>query len=315
MANLFVICRPIIASFILIIAIQSNATADFTIPDEVVQKIDAILAMPAKVYKIDDEAEQKMLRNIDDFFNQYIDSRNAEAIIDSNGSYETLRQELITNKPISIYSGITQALKPDEPVIIWYTKEPKKRRFFKRLEIGSTTKLTDDEIKRLSRYFIQREKLCKETSFDRFKVADVTTHVRRERDAGNVAGKRHYLRQRAIIVRELFGLEVINSRQIIELHPESKELLAYKSIQWSPILLSSGMDYPLLTRNEVLQEIKAAYDFPASDQIIETVYPVYFLTEQKAVPCIAVFPKIRNDQTEPLQVMVFSIIQGITIDS
>jgi hypothetical protein len=302
-----------VAALVMVAVFASSAVADLVIPSEVVQSIDTILTQPIRVYDLDHGAEQKILSRVDEFFSQHFDSRRAEKISDPDGTYETLRDEPGENKPIPLFSGEIPTLNPEAPVVVWYTKEPGMRRFFKRFQAPSPTKLPNDDVELLARDFLLREELCKETSGDRIGRAQVTTHVRRKRSADRSAGPQEFLRQRAVITRELFGLEVVNSRQIVEVHPESRELLAYKSLRWTPILLPSGREHQLLSRDEVLQEIKDAYDLPGVEQLIEAVVPVYFLTERFAVPCVAVHPEIRDDQTAPGRIVVFSIVRDIPL--
>lgn len=211
-------------------------------------KIESILSKKYHVYKLDFLANERVFSTIDKFFKEKIEKSHK----------------------------------------VWYERTPLEISFTKDFRKPTQKLLTDNEVSKIARDFITLNKFILSSSKD--KIAGLQVYARKLNRYNEKAEleEEYLILQRAIFNRIFNDLNVINSKQIVDVHPETKEILAYKSIYWTPIAEDSGRDHTYQTKEEIIKHIDDVLKISQDMNTIQNIEAAYLQTEKLLVPVLVV---------------------------
>lgn len=286
---------PIIIVFLCLTCNIQLTYAQVKMTREIEKQISAIVNLPIKAFELDLEENEKRFQNVDSYFSSYINLDHDTALLEKDSQSITIKNPVSKSKPVTFSANKTERNAVFSEAYTWYTKEPQKRIYTKELNIPAKTKLKDDELVSLSMGFILKNQFCKSSRTDSLVVSELLSRKRSQLGTSGTKLKTEVLFQRVMFKRKVLGMEVLNSKLIVDIYPDLKEVIAYKHIRWTPLKEDTGYSIPKINEKEVVDKIRdaktAAY-FEVSD-----VKAMYYQTETKLVPVLAVHMKSLRDTT------------------
>lgn len=134
-----------------------------------------------------------------------------------------------------------------------------RRSFLKLLEVPSVETIPQDEAIRIAKEFIDQNSLCKVSSNDKFGNEKVIALRRQKLESEKRGSGTLTIYQSVELDRYLFGLRVFGSKQIVHIHPQSSEILGYRSIDWPPVKEEARQPADILSVEELIRRIASTF--------------------------------------------------------
>ncbi|MBN1274623.1 MAG: hypothetical protein JXB26_20370 [Candidatus Aminicenantes bacterium] len=177
--------------------------------------------------------------------------------------------------------------------------------------------MANDKVEERGRTFIERNGFCLQTEIDKIMRTRFLLLQRQKIMEQGVQPRAKTLSQEVIFVREIDGLEVFNSKQVVSVHPDSEEILAYRSLNWTPIDNDSAKIPAYFDFKEVIEKIKKAYEKSPYTFEIKKIQLGLYQAKNIIFPAlkICVNPIIEeNANKPPLKNLVISLAKDLNID-
>ena len=309
-----VILETVIIASLLIPLISS---ADVTISGEIRSDIARILENPVPVYKLDLSANSTNFKHMDKWFSRYIDFGKAERRKEKRAEEEFYRITLTENNPIAAkVSG--SGVRPRGEYEIWYVKEPRSRIFVKEIRVPSKKNLPETEVIDLGEDFITGYNFCRITDLDRMYDPVVVSRRRMPlRDDVRESDKETYYHS-VEFRREFAGHEVVNSKQSVDIHPDTKEVLAYRNITWTPVKEDSGELKSYISLGRLIDDIESAFKDEDISFTVVKVEAGMFQTDVRMFPVLLVqakeTPEPRNYSPEE-PALILPLVEFTKLDT
>jgi hypothetical protein len=152
----------------------------------------------------------------------------------------------------------------------------------------SDATLKEEEVTRLAQTFITRNRFYRVTAMDSLGPVQVVSRIWSSSEDDFREADKKTIFQRVIFKRRFDGLDVIGSKQIVDVNPKTREVLSYKSLGWSPVDESAGKEFRYLDKDEVVAHIDSVLGISTNRNNILSIEPAYLQTETMLVPVIAV---------------------------
>lgn len=291
--------------------------AEYVIEPSVIDQIKVILKNPVKIYDLDLKENDRVFKHIDKQFDKYLDLRIFSCKKKDNEKIIQCSHEVKRNVPIAPPGITVTGIIARKPFKIFYNKEPAARSFFKGLWSPSLKVRSKKVIGELGSRFILHNKLFHETEQD--KMLNYIVIAWKSQNIGqNVRDSKKYtLRYRVKYSRQFLGWKVINSKQIVDIHPKSLEILAYKNIDWTPIDNSSGKYKPYVSVSDILDQIHNFFAEDKAEYKIKDVQTVWYQSKRMIFPVIQIKSQRPNkigEFTPIRQTLLISLIEGLGMD-
>jgi hypothetical protein len=281
------------AALVLVGALASAAASAARAAEVVVDPrarldIQRALADPLPLRKLDAARTQARLGQVDAFFAGYLDLDKATRMPDRHRAGTTnFRVPALAALPIRADPGREAPRGIDEAGQAWYTRFDVGRSYRTEWRRPAATVLPEAEAGRLAREFLGREGMAVLTEGDELGTPRVLTRTRRLVAGSPEGQRREVLAQRIEFGRIFRGAPVINSRQVVEIHPGTKELLAYRISSWPVVAGGAGEARPYRTLDEVVSDVRAAHAKAAGSFRLLGGRHGYLATREELVPVIA----------------------------
>lgn len=298
-------------------AIPSSLFADIAISSEIRSEIARILENPVPVYKLDLPENNKNFKHMDKWFSRYIDFGKAERRKDKKSEEEFYRITLSENNPIAAkVSG--SGVRPRGEYEIWYVKEPRSRIFVKEIRVPSKKNLPDADVIALGEDFITGYGFCSITDLDRMHDLVVVSRRRKPLRGDVTESDKETFYHSVEFRREFAGLEVVNSKQSVDIHPDTKEVLAYRSITWTPVDEDSGELKSYISLERLIEDIESAFEDKATSFSVIKVEAGMHQTDVRIFPVLVVharqMPEPRNYSPEE-PALILPLIEFTKLDT
>lgn len=304
---------------IMIIALLIYATgskAEIVMDKKVQSKIAKILQQPVQVYRVDSDAGMRILIKIDDWVNNRIDLSRANKNKFKKEDHEGFLVKMEKNAPISASGKNIQGVQPKQAFDVFYIQNSYKRRFVKDVTVPTRKKLSKETVERIGRDFIKHREFCRQTEFDRIGRADVVSRVRQQIKEAGALGEKLILSQDVVFKRYFKGLEVFNSKQTVGIHPESKEILAYKTFNWTPVNEQSGKKMTYEKLDVILKRIENAFEKSPYTFEVTDVSSGMYQAEDMIFPVIRIKaePQLKEGEPEPgRKILIVGLVKGLEV--
>jgi len=285
--------KHIIALAILFVSISSsNAQIDARI----LVRLDTLIGSKLNVYHIDNKTNMVTFKNIDTYFNanfnlNYTADQIAKGLTENRTLTLKSNLQIVDNKINSaIFSpGLTQ-------IQVRYKVGKYERQFIKELRLPVERKLENDKVISISKDFVEKNKFL--ATNERDKVADIQIFTRKldaYNDGLQKTGEKFIL-QRAVFKRKVNNLPVLNSKLIVDIHPQTSEILAFKVFEWGAIDPSSAVEVKYKTKNTILEEVNKALLLDNRANEITSIDLAYLQLEDFLAPVLKIsFRAVQRD--------------------
>ncbi len=250
-------------------------------------EIGAILRKPAQVYELDAARNKVVFDRIDAQFARQFDFSKATS---KQGRSGIQRYKLLVEKnvPIFVTEGTAEGLAPPKAFYARYEKGPQRRAFKKELAVPALRTLDEKTAIALADGWVKKNALCVESDLDAMASPSVASLRRQRLDGVGKPADKMTLLHRVEFKRKVTGLEVINSKQVVELHPTTREVLGYESLNWTPIVATSGKQYPYLSLDETVAQIESQIAKSRAKRRVTSVRAAMFQDEKYVFPVLVV---------------------------
>ena len=309
--------KLLLMTIALILCLPSGSRAGIILDEEVTAKITEIMQQPVKVYDLDYAKGDEILKRMDDWASGQLNISGAEIIEYEEGRHTGLHIKTAENIPIAVSGEKTEGVKSKRPFDVFYIKERFSRRFIKDLTVPTTQKLTPEEVKRLGEDFIEGHKFYSKTELDKMGAFDVISRMRRRINIKGDLGEALAICQTAVFKRSFNGLEVFNSKQNVSIHPDSREIISYKSLNWIPVDERSGKEVPYDSSETILERIQVVFSKSPYTIKVSDVHLGMYVVNDKIAPAIRLKGKaqLEKGKSEPIRkTLIVGLIKGLEIE-
>lgn len=300
------------------LCLTSNSQAKIVLDKEVKSQISRIMQQPVQVYNLDHAKGNELLKRIDDWSSEYLSISNAERNEYKVGNRSGLHLKMDKNIPVPAMATKIEGVQPTRPFDVFYIKEPSKRRFIKDLTVPTTKRLTEEEVKRLSKDFIERHGFYHKTDIDEMVASKVISRMRRRIDIKDGMGEELTLSQSSYLKRVFNGLEVFNSKQIVAFHPDSREVVSYRSLNWTPVDERSGKAMAYDSPEAIFRQIEGVFKTsPYIEKVSDLRFGMY-LVNNMMVPVIRlkVQPQNNAKKSESIRkTLIVGLVKGLEVEN
>lgn len=275
-----------------------------------------ILGKPMKVFQLDPEENKRNLDLMDKWAEKYINLRKATSRKNKQGDRVTFRLQVRKNLPISPPGEAVEGIDTKSPFYVSYTKEPQKRSFVKEPLVTSRRSLSDKDVIDIGMSFIKENKFCKITDNDKLGTPLVLSRKRYELKSDMKQGDALTISQRVEFKREFFDFEVINSKQIVDIHPDTREIMSYKNIMWTAVDETSGRSMPYISQQEVVAQIDSVFAKSKAKYKVIGIKSGMYQTDKIIFPVLVVYTEYQLEEEEGIpeeRVLVINLVKGLDL--
>lgn len=297
-----------------LLALTSHAHAKIVIKPDIQKQIQAIVAKPQKVYPLDFMENERIFKRIDQWADTIINISQLEPKR-AKKDQKTYWIETSDNTPIAVQQGGGKPIEIKKPFRIKYIQTPQKRSLRKAVHIPSEKKLEDQMVADIGKQFIISNGFIRSTPMDVINGHFVVNRLCKPLTATSKQNRKTLtILQRVIFKRGFNGIEVLNSKQIVDIHPDSGEILAYKAFNWTPTVESKGAAASYKSTDDIIGEIKDAFEEKMDWYQVTKIKPGMFQTDKIMLPVLSVFTDRQplKDGSIPIQrVLIISLVKNI----
>jgi len=303
---------PLVIGFLFLsYPVRSETIIDPDIKNQIIN----ILNAPIKIFQLDLKENTRYFNNIDKWFNKRIKFDNVYSQHKKDKRI-TIKMKLSENIQILADGKTLKGAPAKETFYAWYIREPQRRIFLKELQVPSKQYLPEDDVIQIARNFITNNTFCKITQNDKLCSAVVMSRKRHELKPSITEEDILILFHRVEFKREFFGMEVFNSKQVVYIHPDTREILSYKNIMWTPTDEATGESKSYLKAEDVLAKVKEAFAKSEDEYKVVKVKAGMYQTGKIVFPVLKVNIKRKLHKSEaiPIQeVLIINLIEGLDL--
>lgn len=296
------------AALLLLLAWPAQPAVDSTME----QRIGEILPARLEVFRLDVAANRDVFSRVDTWLETNIGT--AATAANSRGPWTcwlhtSNRAWLVADEP-------DRGVVARAPFDVFVLREAWKRAVAKSLYVPGTQDLPAGEAIALARRFVEGHAFCRLTERDRWGSAIVLSRKRRSLSGGGKKGGEQILQRRVALKREFRGLEVVNSRQVVDLHPDTREVLGYASLRWSPVDEASAVPATGFSASDLSRQIEARLG-KGSTAVVSGFRAAYFQTDTQLVPVLVVEvvkPAGKELRASERARLLFPLVRGVRIE-
>jgi hypothetical protein len=293
------------------------ARAEVSIDPAIMDQISEILHKPLKTYHSDLVANKSYLERIDRWADHFIQIDKAKQRKSRTQDRVSYSLEMFKNFPILSSGDTVKGLVSNKSFNLFYIKEPRKRKFLKALEMPSSRVLSNQEVIDAGMEFIRRNQFYRETEYEKMVSPLVISQKIRTEGLNRESDDIRTISQSVEFKREIFGYEVVNSKQVVDIHPETKEILAYRNILWTPVAVGSGTLTPYITYDEIVAQLDAMFNGSKKGLEICKVKAALFQGDDMLFPVLIIHSRHRLEGSEGNpedHVFILSLVKGLELN-
>jgi hypothetical protein len=291
--------------------------AEVVIPTDMVGQIEAITAKSYNLYPVDQVKTETLYANIDRWAQSQITLDDASQAKSPRSSRLTWVKVASQNTPILAGDNKGEGLVLSGPFRIKYVKKSLGRALVKFLRVPTKKSLKKERVAELARQFIQQQGFVAQTHRDKLGRHLVVNRLSRSDLKGEgKSGLKLTILQRAVMKRQLDGLEVLNSKLVVDLHPDSMEVLAFKHLYWAPADEASGKHMPSISRDEAVAAIQQAFGQSNRKVQVTAVKAGMYQATDSIVPVLAVqVQRVSEDQAAATwpKVLLVPLVKDVSL--
>lgn len=289
--------RALIVLLILPLVWIAQVQAEINVSPEMFVLIETATNTSYEVYPVDKEKHHVLLNLVDKWAQSQIPLDDVQKIKDKSSDRITWVKDEIENNPIFPGEKEAEGVSPQGSFRIKYVRKSVGRSFVKSIRMPVSHRRTDEDVFKIGRRFIELHEFVAQTEADQMGRQIVVNRLIDVVESGDSEKKILTILQRAIFKRTLDGLEVFNSRQIVDIHPESGEILAYKGLEWAPAKESDRKTVRPLPAEELLKTIKEAFKHTSNLYHVTEVKKGMYQSEEMIFPVLSVFVERARDKS------------------
>jgi hypothetical protein len=282
------------------------------IPAEVRQAVDRILQDPPRVYQLNARARDSLFEKMDKFYDQHFGVLSAKEIRKGKLGYVKTQSQLTPDVMLQA-DGVRKLASVDRSeMTVTYERGTGKRGF--QLNVRRPTKdvLSDAQAFDLARLFVMENGFWRSTRLDSMIPAQVLTR-RLARGIQDSASENLFtLYHRVVMKRHVNSLEVLNSHQMVDIYPTTRDIIGYRSSDWTPVDDKAARPYQYISGSEVAAHIDSVLRMSEQRNSIQRVGTAYMEMGGLLVPVITVEHKSASSRpddigAEPTRLLVIMV--------
>lgn len=289
--------------------------AEITISPAMEGLIEAAAKQPYPVYPVDRKNHDRLLGLIDQWVQVQIALDNNHLVKDASPDRTTWVKKTDRNIPLFVQHHEGDKLTPQPAFRIKYVRKPAGRSLVKAIRMPTTHTRDEQEVVEIGRRLIEKHGFVAQSAADKIGDPLVVSRLLDIQDPETGKITKLTLLQRVIFSRRLDGLTVVNSRQIVDVHPQSGEVLAYKHLDWAPPREADRKVMGPLPADDLLNALRklfaktpAQYAVTQVDvamyQFNDLLFPVLAVTAEREPPKEGGVPFLRTVHIPLVEVAV-----------
>jgi hypothetical protein len=283
---------------LLLVQIATPVHAGVMIGDDVRDQINRIVLERLTIYPLNVEEGQRILERTDAFFWSYLPRDKATFRKSTRNARVTMKLPVADATPIAAPGNTIKPIEVKEPFYVYYVMDSLKRSFRKDIISFSAKPLPEDAVQAIGEDFVLKNKLTEVTNIDTLGTTEVVTRTRGQLESEGRGTKVYILFQRAIIKRKVEGIEVLNSKQIVDVVPSSREIVGYKVMRWFPLKEDRPEVSSPVSAEEVMAQIESHFQRSKTIYRVTKVSKALYQADKSIVPVLRVLVHTETSDDE-----------------
>ena len=300
----------------LLVLIAAPIQAGVIVGDDVKGQINTIVSGRLTIYPLNVEEGQRILKRTDAFFWRYLPKDKATFRKSTRSTRVTMKLPVADATPIAAAGNTIKPVEVKEPFYVYYVMDALKRSFRKDVTSFSAKPLPEDAVQAIGKEFVLKNKLTEVTGIDTLGTIEVVTRTRSQLENDGKGKKKYVLFQRAIIKRKVEGIEVLNSKQVVDVVPSSREIVGYKIMQWFPLKEDMAEVGSPVSAEEVMAQIESYFQRSKTDYKVTKVTKALYQADKSLVPVLRVLIQTENIKDEMIaeeQEIIVSLVKEFQV--
>lgn len=288
------------------------APADARVPGEIRQRLTVITENPQNTYQLDIVAGKALLERVDGFFSQHVNFKSEARRSGPGRKRLEFRVPGYHARPVLLAKDTVKPTKEfhrlrghSDSGFVWYGKEPTRRSYSWEYDEPARGKLDDAVVIELGRDFLADNDFIHMSSIDEMEEPVLVTRKKRPIKSDGELGAERLIFHRAIFKRQVNGIPVFNSKQIIDIHPDLKQLIAYKHRNWLPLQEQTGTVRQYKPLDRLIQDIRKMVGPGFDWDDVGMVTPGYMQTDKELLPVVKVQVTHRGGDASRIEEIFF----------
>ena len=281
------------------------------------ENIEKLVQEEPMAYKLDLSRHKATQQRIDEVFSKYFDFEKAEGLIGKDRKISTYKLPAAKSRQIMLKDHKREIKLPMDDSNVWYLKGPFKRSYIKEVNVPAEKELSDKRAGSIARKFIVDNDLCIIKDADKMSPPIVRSRKRTLLMKDGKKGETQIMFKRVEFKRVFQGMEVFNSKQMVDIYPDNFEIVAYNKINWTEVDISTRKKTGFLTKEELISKINTTIGSSQKKYSVTKVEKGFYQTDKEMIPIMAVHTEKKADQkgVKPIQeVFLISLGKGLVIE-
>jgi hypothetical protein len=287
-----------------VVSVPGAARGEIVLSAETALQLQMLTSKAYSIYPVDQKRRDEVLQSIDAWVELIVPIDEVQPVEET----ETERTWVWVSRS-GVLIGTGGHVRHDAglgPVRIKYTQETGGRRLVIFLRSPTSDARNKDDVAKIASEFLRKRGFVVETARDRIDGPEVVDRKTRSWAQNGAMENETTVLQRVIFGRRVDGLGVFNSRQIVDLHPSSPQILAFKSLAWAPLSEDEARTVRVREPEEILDALRTLFPSSSARSNVTKVESGWVQKPSILLPVVAVSLERRSeaDDEPPVRTIV-----------
>ncbi len=281
-----------------VISVPGTVRGEVVLSEETARQLQVLTSKAYSIYPVDQKRQKGALRSIDAWVESIVPIDELQPVEETEAE-----RTWVWVARSGVLIGTEGQVRPDAghgPVRIKYTQEANGRRLVTFFRSPTSIARNKTDVAKIASEFLRKRSFVVETARDRIDGPEVIDRKTRTWAQNGAVENEATVFQRAIFARRVDGLEVFNSRQVVDLHPSYPRILAFKTLAWGPLSEDESRPVRVRESEEILDALRKLFPSSSASYDVTKVEPGWFQKPSVLIPVVAVSLERRSqDDDEP----------------
>ena len=291
----------------LVITVGHAVGADLTVDADHAVQMKNILTRPLPVYTLSHKLQEKHLQHVAQWLAVNLDLKTGKLESDKKHQTQIFRLPKKQVRSFLLLETGVPVIPKEDSSYVWFKRTKDTITFFQESDRGAKHAAPRERAIEAAKSFLIKNKLIDPDMQSQLNSPIVINHKRSKRNKKNKTIEKEVMSTIVIFRQQIHNHEVFNAKQIIEIYPETGELLSYATVKWNYLKSDSAQHVPYISYSDLIKIINKKLGEDADKKTLVNIRLGYYPNGDLLVPAIAVTTKpVLKDRTiSPIHTVMF----------